>query len=78
MTATRIRIGEVTLSDAARSAAERHGIPANEVRMARALSVSTHSTPEWVVAIGQLRDGRRVRMCCSHELPSHVVSLRLA
>lgn len=72
---SRVLISEVTLSALARSTAERNHITVSELQAARADTVSVHETPEYVVAIAALRDGRRVRMCCSPALPSHVVKL---
>lgn len=71
----RVIAGDVTLSPSAAVAARRHDVPVIELQAARADSVSIHETPEYVVAIAQLHDGRRVRMHCSPALPSHIVKL---
>jgi hypothetical protein len=72
-----VRANDVTLGDRARAVARRHGIPHSAVRIARSLEVSTHETPECLVVIGTLPDRRCVRMWCSPDQPSHVISLRL-
>jgi hypothetical protein len=71
----RVLVSEVTLSQLARLTARRNHVEVSELQVARADTVSIHETPEYVVAIAALRDGRRVRMCCSPALPSHVVKL---
>lgn len=72
-----VRSADVTLGDQARAEAERYEIATHSLRLARALSISTYETPEWIVAVGRLPDHRRVRMCCSPERPAHIVKLRL-
>lgn len=52
------------------------GASADDVRAARAGSVSTRETPQWLEVIGELPDGRRARMLCPFHIPNHVVSWR--
>lgn len=77
-TRARVRSSDVTLGDAAKAAAERHDVLLSDLRMARALSVSTHEDAQYVVVLATLRDGRRVRLSCSPERPAHIVTFRLA
>lgn len=74
----RVRSSDVTLSDAAKSAAERYDILPSELRLARALSVSTHETAQFLVVLATLPDERRVRLYCSPGQPAHVVTFTLA
>lgn len=67
----------VTLGDQARAAAARHLIPEPDVRRARAISTSSYETPEWLVVISTLPDGRRVEMRCELAHPERVARLRL-
>lgn len=67
---------DVTLSDAARKACERTGVPERDVRVARAGNVSTVESPKWLEVYGELPDGRRARMMCAIHIPYHVASWR--
>lgn len=72
-----VRTRDVVLGPEAQAAAARFRIPEPHVRLARSMSVSTYETPQWLMAISLLPDGRRVRMTCELHHPEHVVSLRL-
>jgi hypothetical protein len=74
----RVRTSDVTLGDSARASAKRFDILEQQLCLARACSISTHETPEHVVAIAQLPDGRRVRMRCSPDRPAHIIGFSLA
>ena len=68
----------VTLSCRARAACARLGIAEPVAKRARAGGVATHETPRFLVVMGDLPDGRAVRMECSPARPEYVSSLGLA
>jgi hypothetical protein len=66
---------DVTLSPGALASCERLGIDEIAIRRARADSVSEFARPAYLVVIGQLPDGRTIRLSCRHDLPKHVAAL---
>jgi hypothetical protein len=71
-----MRSQDVTLGEGARRMCPRLGIAESDVRDARAGSISEHDSPEYLIVMGELPDGRSVRMMCRHDMPWHVVSFR--
>lgn len=67
---------QVTLGESATKTCLRVGIAENDLRKARAGSVSEHEGREYLVVIGELSDGRSVRMMCRFDRPHHIVTFR--
>lgn len=70
-------VNQITLGGGASQWAAQLGIPESEVRTARATATSASDGLEFLVILGALPDGRRVRMLCPRGFPHHVVSFRL-
>jgi hypothetical protein len=67
---------QVTLGETASKLCARTDISENALRSARAGSVSEHEGREYLVVIGELPDGRSVRMSCRFDRPYHIVTFR--
>jgi hypothetical protein len=71
-----MRADEVTLGERALTVCQQLGIPPNDAKNARSTASSTYEGREYLIVIGQLTDGRSIRMMCRHDRPEHIVSLR--
>ena len=71
-----MRADEVTLGERALALCEQLGIAPNDARNARSEASSTYPGAEYLVVIGQLPDGRSIRMLCRHDRPQHIVTFR--
>jgi hypothetical protein len=66
----------VTLSERAKALLGQFGLTERDLKRARAGSVSSSETPQYLVVHGDLPDGRTVRMLCRFDLPCHIVTFR--
>jgi hypothetical protein len=71
-----MRPSDVSLGERALSLCGRLGIPETDLRTARCGTVSTHEGAQYLIVIGDLPDGRSVRMLCRHDRPNHIVTFR--
>lgn len=67
---------QVTLGERAERLCAQLGISENDIRRVRSKSVSIHEGREYLIVIGELPDGRSVRMSCRYDRPNHVVTFR--
>lgn len=67
---------DVTLSERARNLCGQLGITEADVRMARCGNVSTHEGAQYLVVLGELADGRTIRMLCRYDRTNHIVTFR--
>jgi hypothetical protein len=69
-------VDRVTLSERAQKLCAQHGIAESDLKIARASEVSSYEGREYWVVIGELPDGRSVRMSCQHGRTGHIVTFR--
>jgi hypothetical protein len=67
---------DVTLGERARSLCSQLGVTEEDVRMARCGDISTHEGTQYLVVLGELADGRTIRMLCRYDRPNHIVTFR--
>jgi hypothetical protein len=67
---------DVTLGERASKLCASLGIPENALQKARSGSISEHEGREFLIVIGELPDGRSVRMMCRFDRTNHIVTFR--
>lgn len=71
-----MRPDEVTLGEGARRTSKQLGVPEDAVRRARSGAISSYDGREYLTVVGELPDGRSIRMNCRFDRPNHIVSFR--